>query len=246
MGGVFRCNCALCGGRPSPFLIVLGRAAAPYRAGQGSGFNPALPLTHVDNGGNSAWAQSQHYVVLVSLDGFRWDYAKRDNAVHLLALAKQGVWAPEGMMPSYPPLTFPTTSHRHWPYPEHHGIVANSFLDPDARLVTPVRSAGRYGWLLVQRRSLWSLAESRGMRRACLLWPGSEAKIAGFRPRYYARYDAKTERTPETQQARIDDLRLCSICPRQIARISSPSTFPNPITRAMNLDRTRPKRELRN
>ena len=33
---------------------------------------------------------------------------------------------------------------------------------------------------------LWSLAESQGMRTACLLWPGSEAKIAGFRPSYYA------------------------------------------------------------
>ena len=104
-------------------------AARGYRAG--NSFNPALPLTHVDNGPNSAWAQSQHYVVLVSLDGFRWDYAKRDNATHLLALGKQGVWAPEGMLPSYPSLTFPN----HYTivtglYPEHHGLVANSFLDP--------------------------------------------------------------------------------------------------------------------
>ena len=29
---------------------------------------------------------------------------------------------------------------------------------------------------------LWSLAESQGMRSACLFWPGSEAKIAGFGP----------------------------------------------------------------
>ena len=71
-----------------------------------------------------------HYVVLVSLDGFRWDYAKRDGATHLLALGKQGVWAPEGMLPSYPSLTFPN----HFTivtglYPEHHGLVANSFYD---------------------------------------------------------------------------------------------------------------------
>jgi alkaline phosphatase D len=52
---------------------------------------------------------------------------------------------------------------------------------------------------------LWSLAESQGMRTACFLWPGSEAKIAGFRPSWYAVYDDKTERTPESQQARIDD-----------------------------------------
>ena len=70
-------------------LLAIGLAAVPGAApGQRTRFNPALPLTHVDNGPNSAWAQSQHYVVLVSLDGFRWDYAVRDNATHLLALGK--------------------------------------------------------------------------------------------------------------------------------------------------------------
>ena len=68
--------------------------------------------------------------MLVSLDGFRWNYAKREGATHLLALGKHGVWAPEGMIPSYPSLTFPN----HFSivtglYPEHHGLVANSFYD---------------------------------------------------------------------------------------------------------------------
>jgi hypothetical protein len=95
----------------------------------------ALPVLHVENGQNSERAKAQHYVVLVSLDGFRWDYAKRDGAKHLLALGKQGVWAPEGMLPSYPSLTFPN----HFTivtglYPEHHGLVANSFFDADAQV----------------------------------------------------------------------------------------------------------------
>jgi len=172
-----------------------------------AGLNPALPLTRVDNGPNSAWAQNQHYVVLVSLDGFRWDYAKRDNAAHLPAIARQGVWAPQGMMPSYPSLTFPN----HYTivtglYPEHHGIVANSFIDP--------ATGARYSYSDIQTSRdgswyggtpLWSLAESQGMRTACLLWPGSAAKIAGFQPTWTGQYDAKTERTPESQQARIDD-----------------------------------------
>jgi len=171
------------------------------------GQNPALPLVHVDNGPNSVKAQSEHYVVLVSLDGFRWDYAKRDGAVHLLALGKQGVWAPEGMLPSYPSLTFPN----HFTivtglYPEHHGLVANSFYDPakearyasnDAQAVT---DGGWYSGI-----PLWSLAESQGMRAACLFWPGSEAQIAGFRPTWYARFDSKTEGTDAVQQARIDN-----------------------------------------
>jgi alkaline phosphatase D len=171
------------------------------------GQNPALPLIHVDNGPNSAQAQAQHYVVLVSLDGFRWDYAQRDSATHLLDLGKQGVWAPEGMFPSYPSLTFPN----HFSivtglYPEHHGLVANSFYDKtkNARYGISDTAAVTDGtWYT--GTPLWSLAESQGMRSACLFWPGSEAQIAGFRPTYYARFDNKTEATDAVQQARIDN-----------------------------------------
>jgi alkaline phosphatase D len=189
-------------------LLALSLLAVPLAAtGQGTTFNPALPLTHVDNGPNSAWAESQHYLVLVSLDGFRWDYAKRDNATHLLEIGKAGVWAPEGMFPSYPSLTFPN----HYTlvtglYPEHHGIVANNFLDPERGTrysMYDKQTANDGSWY--GGVPLWSLAESQGMRTACLLWVACEAKIAGFLPSYYATFDGKTQATPEAQQARIDN-----------------------------------------
>jgi alkaline phosphatase D len=91
-------------------------------------------------------------------------------------------------------------------YPEHHGIVANNFLDP-------ARGA-RYSMYDLQTTNdgswyggvpLWSLAESQGMRTACILWVACEAKIAGFRPSYYAKFDGKTQAMPNAQQARIDD-----------------------------------------
>jgi alkaline phosphatase D len=171
------------------------------------GQNPALPLIHIENGPNSAVAQKQHYVVLVSLDGFRWNYAKEDGATNLLALGKHGVWAPEGMIPSYPSLTFPN----HFTivtglYPEHHGLVANSFYDPakDARYaIADAKAVSDGSWY--SGVPLWSLAESQGMRAACLFWPGSEAEIAGFRPTWYARFDSKVQATDAVQRARIDD-----------------------------------------
>src|ERR1700757_2574893 len=178
--------------------------AQPARA---QDLNPALPLIHVDNGPNSEAAQKAHYLVLVSLDGFRWDYAKRDGATHLLALGQKGVWAPEGMLPSYPSLTFPN----HFTivtglYPEHHGLVANSFYDESkqARYASSDPKAVTDGsWY--SGVPIWSLAESQGMRTACLFWPGSEAEIAGHRPTWYARFDSKTEDTDAVQQARNDD-----------------------------------------
>ncbi|HEU5457492.1 MAG TPA: ectonucleotide pyrophosphatase/phosphodiesterase [Terracidiphilus sp.] len=164
---------------------------------------PQLPVIHVDHGANSAAAEKAHYVVLVSLDGFRWDYAKQDGATHLLALGRAGVWAPEGMLPSFPSLTFPN----HYTivtglYPEDHGLVANGFEDPetgkryainDSKAVT---DGAWYGGV-----PLWSLAESQGMRTACFFWPGSEAKIAGYRPSYFLHYNDKID-----DKARIDQV----------------------------------------
>ncbi len=172
-------------------------------AAQFSAQATGLPIVHIDNGPNAAAAKKQHYVVLVSLDGFRWDYAVKFGARHLLALGKQGVWAPDGMLPSYPSLTFPN----HYTivtglYPEHHGLVANSFYDEakharyaisDSKAVT---DGSWYGGV-----PLWSLAESQGMRTACLFWPGSEAKIAGYQPTYYLHYDDKID-----DIARIDQV----------------------------------------
>ena len=164
--------------------------------------NPPLPVLHIDNGPNSAAAQHAHYVVLVSLDGFRWDYARRDNATHLLALGKRGVWAPDGMLPSFPSLTFPN----HYTivtglYPEHHGLVANNFYDDTKRAryaISDAKAVTDGSWY--SGTPLWSLAESQGMRTACFFWPGSEAKIAGFQPTYSLKFDDKIDDTARIEQ----------------------------------------------
>src|ERR1700756_2738112 len=196
-------------GRRLGFILVLSLALVTAgRPAPAQDFNPALPLIHVDNGPNSEAAQKAHYLVLVSLDGFRWDYANRDGASHLLAMGRKGVWAPEGMLPSYPSLTFPN----HFTivtglYPEHHGLVANSFYDETKQArygIADAASVTDGSWY--SGVPLWSLAESQGMRTACIFWPGSEAEIAGHRPTWYARFDSKTEGTDPVLQARTDDL----------------------------------------
>lgn len=159
-----------------------------------------LPVIRVNHGPNAAAAQRAHYVVLVSLDGFRWDYATRDHAQNLLQLGHDGVWAPNGMLPSFPSLTFPNhLSIVTGLYPEHHGIVANSFRDESRQAAGKsstyaIRDASAVGdgsWY--SGVPLWSLAEAQGMRTACLFWPGSEAEIAGQRPSEYLRFDDHIE-----------------------------------------------------
>jgi predicted AlkP superfamily pyrophosphatase or phosphodiesterase len=153
------------------------------------------PVIAVDHGPNAPQQKQKHYVVMVSLDGFRYDYAKKYGAKHILAIGTKGASAPDGMIPSYPSLTFPN----HYTlvtglYPEHHGIVANSFYDPERKQVYSYRDAKTvtdgswYGGV-----PLWSLAEKQGLRSACFFWPGSEAEIAGERPSYYLHFDNKID-----------------------------------------------------
>jgi alkaline phosphatase D len=163
----------------------------------------AAQVITVDHGPNAPTQQSKPYVVLVSLDGFRYDYARKYGAKHLLALGAEGAIAPEGMIPAYPSLTFPN----HYTmvtglYPEHHGIVANNFYDPARKqrysYTDPVTSSDGtwYGG-----EPLWVLAEKQGMRAACFFWPGSEAEIDAARPSYYLKFD---DRFPD--EKRIDQV----------------------------------------
>ena len=70
----------------------------------------------------------KHYTVVISLDGYRWDYTQWYNTPFMDMMAEKGVES--GLIPSYPSKTFPN----HYTlatglYPDHHGIVANNFYD---------------------------------------------------------------------------------------------------------------------
>src|SRR5580692_12582848 len=58
------------------------------------------PVINVDHGPNAPAQQKKHYVVLVSLDGFRYDYAAKYGAKNLEQMAADGASAPDGMIPS--------------------------------------------------------------------------------------------------------------------------------------------------
>ena len=72
---------------------------------------------------------NNQHVVLISLDGFRYDYIEKHNASHLAEIAGQGVRA-QRMTPVYPANTFPNhLSIITGRYPVNHGIVNNQFAD---------------------------------------------------------------------------------------------------------------------
>jgi len=149
-----------------------------------------VQVIHVDHGPNAPAQQSKPYVILVSLDGFRYGYASQYGATTLAHLAVEGASAPDGMIPSFPSVTFPNHfSMITGLYPEHHGIIENNFYDPARKEKYASRDAtvGDGSWYTGV--PLWVLAEKQGMRSACFFWPTSDAEIDGMRPTFYLHYD---------------------------------------------------------
>ena len=127
-------------------------------------------------------------VVLISLDGFRWDYVDRPPAVTLRALARRGVRA-EGLVPAFPSKTF--TNHYTLVTglgPGRSGILSNRFRDP-ALGIFSYRDTGAVRdarWWLGE--PIWLTAELQGVRSATMFWPGSEAPIGGRHPTDWVPY----------------------------------------------------------
>ena len=134
--------------------------------------------------------QKTPYVVMVSLDAFRWDYDSIYGTPILYDIAANGVKA-ERLIPSFPTKTFPN----HYTiatglYPDHHGLVNNSFYAPDLDLVyrigdrAMVSNGAFYGG-----EPLWVTAHKQGLKTASFYWVGSEAPIEGIQPDYWKPYD---------------------------------------------------------
>lgn len=74
---------------------------------------------------------SKHPVVLVvSFDGFRYDYLEKTDTPNLKALQREGVTVPY-MTPQFPSNTFPNHhSIATGLTPDNHGVTDNTFYDP--------------------------------------------------------------------------------------------------------------------
>jgi predicted AlkP superfamily pyrophosphatase or phosphodiesterase len=131
-------------------------------------------------------AQPRPLLILISFDGFRWDYPDKAPTPNLRGLMARGVRA-EGLIPSFPSKTFPN----HYTivtglYPSHHGIIANTIKDPPTGrvfAVTKVQEVQDPMWW--GGEPIWVAAERAGLVTGAMYWPGSEAPITGVRPRYW-------------------------------------------------------------
>ncbi|WP_102798281.1 ectonucleotide pyrophosphatase/phosphodiesterase [Bowmanella denitrificans] len=138
-------------------------------------------------------------VVLISLDGFRWDYIEKHQATNLADMAVKGVRA-ERMLPVYPSKTFPNhLSLITGLLPVHHGIVDNKFCHKQRQECYKMGDGGKDStW--IQGIPLWNLAEMHGVKSAVYFWPESDARINGMTPSYYYHYAKQADYSNRVQQ----------------------------------------------
>lgn len=128
-------------------------------------------------------------VILISLDGFRWDYLEKFNPPRLNKLAKEGVRA-KWMIPSFPTKTFPN----HYTiatglYPANHGIVENNVFDFGTVFsMSKRREVENPRWW--GGEPIWVTAEKQGQIAASYFFVGTETLIKEEQPTFWRAYNA--------------------------------------------------------
>ena len=152
-------------------------------------------------GRNAPGTGDSPYLILISIDGFSWDYLSTYPTPALDRIAQSGVRA-ESLRPVFPSLTFPNHySIATGLYPSEHGIVHNRFPGET-----------RTEWYHLRDRSsvedprwyggepVWVTAEKNGLVSAAYYFVGTEAAIGGVSPSHWHSFDASVPGSDRVEQ----------------------------------------------
>lgn len=127
-------------------------------------------------------------LLLISLDGFRYDYLEMHKPEIISRFAAEGTRA-KWLIPSFPTKTFPN----HYTivtglYPQNHGIVENNVWDYNTVFSMSKREEVQNGrWWLGE--PVWVTAALNNISTGAFFFPGTEAEINGIRPRNWRTYE---------------------------------------------------------
>lgn len=138
-------------------------------------------------------------LVLLSIDGFAYDYLAKYQPKNILAFAKSGVKAK--LLPVYPSKTFPNhLSIITGEYPINHGIIHNKFYHPLLGEQYTL-GAGKKNSTWLTAKPLWSVAEENNITTAVYFWPESEAIGQGSQPSFNIPYN-----TVDAEKTQFDQI----------------------------------------
>ena len=164
-------------------IIALGLAASPWGA-----------------------ASTAQTLVLVSIDGFRWDYLDWPQATNMRSIAAQGSRVTK-LRTVNPSKTFPGhLSIATGLHPTQHGVIDNYFCRSD-RSDCYSMGKGRKDPSWLAGIPLWTLVEQQGGRASTFFWPESDAPFANKLPTDYRAFDGRVPHRERVQQV-VDWLSL--------------------------------------
>jgi len=151
---------------------------------------------------NSKAAQKKPYLLLISLDGFRWDYLEKYKPPNLIAFVENGVKA-ESLIPAYPSKTFPNHySIATGMYPDKHGILGNTYYSYEKGLAFNYKNkTTAIDGSFYKGSPIWLEANKANMVTASYFFVGTEADIQGIHPTYCHIFDPSIENEVRVAQA---------------------------------------------
>jgi len=126
-----------------------------------------LTITSLYCNGLFAQSDRNQTTVILSLDGFRWDYPDKASTPNLDRIARNGVKA-VSLIPSFPSKTFPN----HYTIatglvPDHHGLVNNAFYDVSSGKSFAINNMEtRFDPESYGGEPIWITAQNQGVKTA--------------------------------------------------------------------------------
>ena len=141
-------------------------------------------------GPSRSFAVDKPLTLLISFDGFRWNYLSRTPTPNFDELIKTGVKA-KWLQDVFVTVTFPN----HYTlvtglYEESHGIVANRFYDPKLKQSFDYRSNTVLQSKWWGGEPVWVTSELQGKKAGVFFWVGSEATIKGTRATQWMKFNS--------------------------------------------------------
>ncbi|MBT6074469.1 MAG: alkaline phosphatase family protein, partial [Gammaproteobacteria bacterium] len=141
-------------------------------------------------------AEKESTVIIISMDGVRYDIAEKNDLEAFKRMDKSGVRA-EYLRPVYQSTTYPAhVTLATGVYPDKHGIIHNSFFD---KVKGDFSYDADANWLDIA--PIWVLAEQQDIRSAVFFWVGSETDWNGVGASYRkAPFDASIKEEIKIRQ----------------------------------------------
>ncbi|EDM06769.1 ectonucleotide pyrophosphatase/phosphodiesterase 7, partial [Rattus norvegicus] len=130
--------------------------------------------------GGPVQRQQRHKLLLVSFDGFRWNYDQDVETPNLDSMAQEGVKA-RYMTPAFVTMTSPC----HFTlvtgkYIENHGVVHNMFYNTTNKVRLPYHATlGIQRWWDNGSIPIWITAQRQGLKTGSFFYPGGNVTYQG-------------------------------------------------------------------